>query len=71
MRPVKSQVPIVNEGQSCRKCRMPVVKMTTKAKPRSGRAYFYEYCLRCPNCGTVYMVESARREFPEEETLFP
>ena len=69
-RPAGSRVAIVNEGQPCRKCLTPVVKKTAKAKPRGGRAYFYEYCLRCPKCGTVYMVESARREFPEEERFF-
>ena len=71
MRPTRSHVAIVNEGQPCRKCRTPVVKKAAKAKPRGGRAYFYEYCFRCPRCGTVYLVASARREFPEEEPLFP
>lgn len=70
-RPTGHHVAIVNEGQPCRKCLTPVVKKATKAKPRGGRAYFYEYCLRCPWCGTVYMVEAARREFPEEDNLFP
>ena len=71
MRPARHHVAITGEGQPCRKCRAPVVKKTTMAKPRGNRAYYYEYCLYCPKCGTVYMVESARREFPEEEPLFP
>ena len=71
MRPARPHVPIVNEGQPCRKCRTPVVKKAAKAKPRGGRAYFYEFYLRCPKCGTFYMVESAKREFPKEEPLFP
>ena len=70
MRPTRTRVAITCEGQPCRKCLTPVVKKTTKAKSRGGRAYFYEYYLRCPRCGTFYMVESARREFPEEP-LFP
>jgi len=71
MRPAKPRVAIISEGQACRKCQTPVVKMVAKAKPRGGRAYYYDYCLRCPRCGTVFMVESARREFPREEPLFP
>lgn len=71
MRPARPHVPIVNEGQPCRKCRTPVVKKVAKAKPRGGRAYFFEYYLRCPRCGTIYMVEPARRGFPKEEPLFP
>ena len=71
MRPARTRVAIVSEGQPCRKCQTPVVKKTAKAKPRGGRAYFFEYYLHCPKCGTFYMVESAKREFPKEEPLFP
>lgn len=71
MRPARTRVAIVSEGQACRKCLTPVVKKVAKAKPRGGRAYFFEYYLRCPKCGAFYMVESARREFPKEEPLFP
>lgn len=71
MRPTRTPVAIVSEGQACRKCLTPVVKKAAKAKPRGGRAYFFEYYLRCPKCGTFYMVESAKREFPKEEPLFP
>lgn len=70
-RPANPHVSVVSEGQPCRKCLTPVVKKTTQVKPRGGRTYFYAYCLRCPKCRTVYMVESARRKFPEEEHLFP
>lgn len=69
-RPANHHVAVDKEGQPCRKCGTLVVKMITKSKPRGGRAYFYEYYLRCPRCGTIYMVESARREFPREEPLF-
>ena len=71
MRPARPRVAITCEGQPCRKCQSPVVRKAIKFKTRGGRAYYYEYCLRCPRCGTVYMVASARREFPEEEPLFP
>lgn len=71
MRPTRTRVAITCEGQPCRKCLTPVVKKTTKVKPRGGRAYFFEYFLRCPKCGTFYMLESAKREFPKEEPLFP
>ena len=68
--PARPHVAIVSEGQPCWKCLTPVVKKVAKEKPRGGRAYFYEHCFRCPKCRTVYMVESARRDFPEEEALF-
>jgi ribonuclease HI len=52
---------ITQEGQPCRKCATPVVKRIPKRKKPKGDTYF-EYYFLCPNCGTNYYVEEARRE---------
>ena len=69
-RPADPHVAVDKEEQPCRKCGTLVVKKITKSKPRGNRAFFFEYVLFCPKCRTVYMVESAKRDFPEEEGLF-
>ena len=63
--PKDAHAPISAEGQPCRKCQAPVVKRIPQRKPKGNRSFFYEYVLCCPKCGTVYMVEAARREFSE------
>lgn len=50
---------IVNEGQACRKCGTAVVKVSPKGRSPK-RAYWYEWYLRCPKCGNMYMVESTK-----------
>jgi ribonuclease HI len=52
---------ITEQGQPCRKCGTPVIKGKPKRKSIRGQSYFYEYYLRCPECGTLYMVEGAKR----------
>jgi len=50
------------EGQPCRKCGTDLIKKTTRAKPRKpGQAYCYDWYLLCPDCGTMYMVDAAKR----------
>ncbi len=52
---------IAQEGQPCRKCFTPVIKRIPRKKPRPGQEYFFEYYLYCPGCGTMYMVDEAKR----------
>lgn len=52
---------ITQEGQACRKCSAPVVKRVPRRKQKPGQTYYYEYYLSCPSCGTMYMVEEAKR----------
>lgn len=54
---------ITQEGQPCTKCATPVVKRTPKRHHKEGQKYYFEYYLFCPNCGTLYMVEEAKRYF--------
>jgi ribonuclease HI len=60
---------ITEVGQPCRKCGTPVVKRVPKRKSKSKQSYYYEYYLQCPNCGTTYMVEAAKRTI-DQGTLF-
>ncbi|MEW6569072.1 MAG: ribonuclease HI [Chloroflexota bacterium] len=55
------RVRITREGQPCRKCSTPVEKRVPRAKRKPGQAYHYDYYLACPGCGTIYMVDEARR----------
>lgn len=60
------------EGQSCPKCKTPVVKRTPRRRqPRSGHEYYYEYYLYCPKCKTMYMPEEAKRSFERVSTVLP
>jgi ribonuclease HI len=61
---LEKEVPskITEEGQPCRKCGTPVIKMTPKGKRKPDQAYYYEYYLFCPGCETRYMVEDAKRD---------
>jgi ribonuclease HI len=61
---------ITKEGQPCRKCLTPVVKIRNLGKPEKQRRYFYEYYLYCPNCDTSYQVEEAKRDRNEGQGSF-
>lgn len=52
---------ITYEGQPCRKCATPVVKKIPRKKLNPKQSYYFEYYFLCPNCGTMYMVEEAKR----------
>jgi ribonuclease HI len=56
-----SKGPITEAGQPCRKCGTPVIRMTPKGKPKPDQAYYFEYYMSCPGCGTSYMVDAAKR----------
>lgn len=50
------------EGGPCRKCSVTLVKKTTKPKAKKpGQTYYFEWYLFCPGCGTMYMVNQAKR----------
>lgn len=57
---------ILKEGQSCRKCGSSVVKVFPKRKIKPGQKYYYEYYLSCPACGTIYLVDEAKRDHPDK-----
>ena len=65
----KSAVKITREGQACRKCSTPVVKKEPRRKRKPGQTYYYAYYLSCPNCGTMYMVEEAKRRIQTQTFL--
>ncbi|WP_340158252.1 ribonuclease HI [uncultured Maribacter sp.] len=58
-------------GDLCRKCNTTVIKKTpNKRKIKLGQNYYYEFYLFCPNCKAMYMVEDAKREVSDDNTLF-
>lgn len=60
---------IEKEGDSCRKCNTPVIKRISKGKKRKAKQnYYYKYYLLCPNCQTMYMVESAKVDIKNNDT---
>jgi ribonuclease HI len=60
------KVKITREGEPCRKCATPVVKVKPKRrKSRRKQKYYFEYYFHCPNCDTIYNVEAAKREVEE------
>ena len=59
--------PDMQEGDPCRKCSIPVIKRNGKWKQR--RDYYYEFHLFCPNCQTIYHVESAKRFVEQTQEL--
>lgn len=56
-------VKIENEGDSCRKCGVRVVKKQPKKKKiKPGQTYYFDYYLYCPGCRTMYIVEDGKRD---------
>jgi len=55
-------------GEPCGKCSAPVIKQTSRKKPRGG--YYYEFYLWCPKCQTTYTIESAKRLVEQPPSLF-
>jgi ribonuclease HI len=52
---------VTRAGQPCRKCGAAVEQRAPSRKVKSGQRYYYEYYLQCPRCGTIYLVEAAKR----------
>lgn len=59
--PGRAPARITRAGQPCRKCGAPVERRIPKAKPKPGLRYTYAWYFSCPNCGTNYLVDEARR----------
>src|SRR5687768_2177616 len=61
--------PDLREGERCRKCSTPVIKQTSRKKPKDD--FYYEYYLLCPNpkCNTTYTVEEAKRSVQRGQSL--
>lgn len=53
---------ITRPGQPCRKCGTPVVKQVPARKLKPGQTSYYAWYLICPNCKTIYLVDSAKRD---------
>jgi hypothetical protein len=60
--------PAMQAGEPCRKCSTPVIKQTSRKKPKHD--FYYEYCLWCPKCQTTYTVEAAKRLVEQPPSLF-
>jgi len=67
-KPEEGVRPDMQEGDPCRKCSTPVIKLKGKWKPT--RDYYYEFHLFCPNCQTTYHIESAKRFVDQPPSLF-
>lgn len=61
----KTGARITREGQACRKCSTPVIKRIPR-KPKKTQAYYFEYYFYCPKCGTMYLVEEAKRNIDSD-----
>lgn len=60
--PANKESAVVQEGGVCRKCQEPLIKKETKKKAvKPGQVYCYDWYLFCPGCGTMYMVDAAKR----------
>lgn len=56
------KIKITKEGDLCRKCNTPVVKIEPKhRKLKKKRTYYYEYFFYCQNCDTKYYIEDAKQ----------
>lgn len=56
---------ITEEGDSCRHCGTPVTKQKTREKARGRRAFYYEFYLSCPSCGTMYLHPASKKFWSE------
>jgi len=53
---------VTQPGQTCRKCGTPVEKRIPSRKLSGKQKHYYAWYLVCPNCGTLYLVDEAKRE---------
>jgi ribonuclease HI len=60
--------PDMQEGEPCHKCSTPVIRQTSRKKPKGD--YYYEFYLWCPQCQTTYTIESAKRFVEQSLSLF-
>ncbi len=67
----KAKITHTEPGEPCRACGTPLVRRTPKQKKRKlGQSYYYEWYLHCTGCQAIYMVESAKRQYPDTGSLF-
>jgi len=67
----KSKVTHSQPGEPCRKCSTELIKQKPKRKKRKpGQSYYYEWYLYCTGCKAMYMVESAKREYDTDSSMF-
>lgn len=62
VKPAERRGKVFRAGQPCRKCGTPVEKRVPSRKISAKQKYYYEYYLVCPNCGTMYLVDEAKRK---------
>jgi len=66
-----SKVTHTEAGEACRKCGTELIKQRPKRKPRKPRqTYYYEWYLYCTCCKSMYMVESAKRQYDSGSSIF-
>lgn len=52
---------IIKAGDECRHCNTPTVYRTPKKrKIKAGQEYYFKRYLYCPNCSSMYMLESEK-----------
>jgi len=60
--------PAIQAGDPCRKCATPVIKQTSRKKPKGD--HYYAYYLWCPKCQTTCTNEEAKRLVERPPALF-
>lgn len=62
---------VQKEGDACRKCGTPVVKIVRKnIKLKPNQTYYFEYVFVCKECKNIYNTEEAKREVIKPQGLF-
>lgn len=58
-----------DDGQPCRKCGEPVELVVRQTIPRRRKrdAYYFDYWLKCPGCGTSYYRADGQRNYVDAE----
>jgi ribonuclease HI len=59
--PEPETIKMTHDGQPCRKCSTPVIKLRSKK---------FKFYLFCPNCKAAYKIESNQQDEAKQATLF-
>ncbi|HLO14326.1 MAG TPA: ribonuclease HI [Anaerolineales bacterium] len=59
--PEPEPIKMTHDGQPCRKCSTPVIKLKSKK---------FKFYLFCPNCKATYEIESDKRDESQQATFF-
>ena len=66
-----SKVTHTEAGETCRKCGTELIEQRPKRKPRKPeKTYYYEWYLYCAGCKSMYMVDSAKRQYDSGSSMF-